>query len=198
MLGSSTKPYYRFSTFLVLLLLTGCAAVKQPIFLSSTFGQEKIERIYVLPVVDLRFDKNPELPKLDKWVHGIVKGQLKKKEYTAVVDPDISLVSGITEEDLQEADTEWVRSVGPPGSRWVMVIALLDAQSKLTFGSTGNAEVSGYLFDRKYGTTVWHDKGLGRVGQGGIIGMFLKGFMLGDAIKLATADLMRSFPENKI
>lgn len=192
------KPCYKLLILFSLLILTGCAVAKQPIFLSSTFSQEKIERIYVLPVVDIRFNKEPELPKLNKWVLGKVKGQLKRKKYTFTLVSDTSIVDNITEEDLKEVDAEWVKNLGPSGSRWVIVIALLDARSKLTFGSTGNAEVSGYLFDKKDGSMVWRDKGIGKVGQGGLIGMVLKGMMLGDAIKMATIDLMKSFPKNEI
>jgi len=152
----------------------------------------------VLPVVDLRFNKEPELPKLNKWILGTVKSSLKRKKYTFTIVSDTSLVGNITEEDLQTVDAEWVKDLGPTGSRWVMVIALLDAKSKLTFGSTGNAEVAGYLFDRMDGSIVWRDKGIGSVGQGGLIGMFLKGLMIGDAINMATSDLMRSFPDNEV
>ncbi|HEC97888.1 MAG TPA: hypothetical protein ENI58_07035 [Nitrospirae bacterium] len=193
-----TKPLYRLLIFIPFLILTGCAVAKQPIFLSSTFGQEKIESIQVLPVVDFRFNKEPELPELDKWVLGEVKSKLKRKEYTFTIASDTSLVDNITEEDLQEVDAEWVKNLGPSDSRWVIVIALLDAKSNLTFGSTGNAEVSGYLFDKKDGSMVWRDKGIGKVGQGGLVGMLLKGSMLRDAVKKATVDLMNSFPKNEI
>ncbi len=180
------------------LILIGCAATKQPIFLSSTFGQERVENILVLPIVDLRFNKEPELPKLDKWVQGMVKSQLKRKKYTFTLVSDRTIVDNITEEDLKKVDAEWVRNLGPSGFRWVVVVVLLDARSKLTLGSTGNAEVSGYLFDKKDGSMMWRDKGIGKIGQGGCIGMALKGMMLGDAIKIATLRLMESFPKNEI
>jgi len=192
------KPFYKVLILLSLLILTGCAVAKQPIFLSSTFGQEKIERIHVLPVVDLRFNKEPELPKLDEWILDEVKDRLERKEYTFTIVSDTSFVDNITEEDLQAVDAEWVKNLGPSGSRWVMLIALLDAKSKLTFGSTGNAEVSGYLFDKKNGSIVWRDKGIGKVGQGGLLGMVLKGMMIRDAIRKATSDLMNGFPKNEI
>jgi len=193
-----SKPLRKLLIFLPILILIGCAATKQPIFLSSTFGQERVENIFVLPIVDQRFNKEPELPKLDKWVQGMVKGQLKSKKYTFTLVSDRSIVDNITEEDLKEVDTEWVKNLGPSGSRWVIVMVLLDARSKLTFGSTGNAELSGYLFDKKDGSMLWRDKGIGKVGQGGLIGMVMKGMMLGDAINMATSDLMRSFPKNEM
>lgn len=193
-----SKPPRKLLIFLPVLILIGCAAAKQPIFLSSTFGQERVENILVLPVVDLRFNKEPELPKLDKWVQGVVKGQLKRKKYTFTLVSDRSIVDNITEEDLKEVDAEWVRNFGPSDSRWVIIVVLLDARSKLTFGSTANAEVSGYLFDKKDGSILWRDKGIGKMGQGGLAGMLVKGLMLGDAIKMASVDLMKGFPKNEI
>lgn len=191
-----SRPLRKLSIFLPILVLIGCATTKQPIFLSKTFSQERVENILVLPVVDLRFNKELELPKLDKWVQGVVKGQLKRKKYTFTLATDRSIVDNITEEDMKEVDAEWVGNLGSSSYRWVMVAVLLDAKSKLTFGSSGNAEVSGYLFDKKDGSLLWRDKGIGKVGQGGLLGMLMKGTMLGGAIQMATLNLIKSFPEN--
>ncbi|WP_300672704.1 hypothetical protein [Desulfoluna sp.] len=192
------KPFRKLLIFLPVLILMGCAGAKQPIFLSSTFGQEMVENILVLPIVDLRFNKEPELPKLDKWVQRVVKGKLKYKKYTFTLISDLSIVDNITEEDLKEVDAEWVKNLGPSGSRWIIIVALLDAKSKLTFGCTGNAEISGYLIDKKEGSILWRDKGIGKTGYSGLGGMLMKGFMLEEAIKMASVDLMKSFPKNKI
>lgn len=194
-----SKPLRKLLIFFPILIIIGCAAAKQPIFLSSTFGQERVGNVFVLPIVDQRFNKEPALPKLDKWVQGTVKGQLKRKKYTFTLVSDRSIIDNITEEDLKEADAEWVRNLGPSGSRWVMVVVLLDARSKLIFrGSTGDAEVSGYLFDKKDGSMLWRDKGIEKSGFPGLIGMAMKKWMLGDAIRMATFELMRSFPKNEI
>ena len=180
------------------LIIIGCVATKQPIFLSSTFDQQSIGNILVFPTVDMRFNKEPEFPKLDNWIQGVVKDKLSSQKYTFTLGSDSSIIDNITEEDLQEVDAEWIRNLGPSSSRWVMVVVFLDARSKLTFGSTGNAEVAGYLFDKKNGSMLWRDKGIGKVGQGGLLGMLMKGTMLGDAIKKATKDLMKSFPKKAI
>lgn len=87
--------------------------------------------------------------KYDKWVHQIVEDKLEDKKYECKLISDRSLVTNITEEDLKNIDSQWVKTLGPSCSRYVMLIALWDARSKLTFGSTGNAEVSLYLLDKQ-------------------------------------------------
>ena len=76
-----------------------------------------------------------------------------------------------------------------------MVVCLDDVTSRMTFGSTGNAELSGYLYDKQDGKLVWQDKGIGQAGQGGLAGMMLKGTMKGQALNIATGNLMRSVPK---
>ena len=75
-----------------------------------------------------------------------------------------------------------------------MVLSLVDVKSKLTFGSTGNAEVAGVMYDKESGTITWRDKGIGQVGQGGLIGMAFKGMMANSAISAALHNLLSSFP----
>jgi hypothetical protein len=75
-----------------------------------------------------------------------------------------------------------------------MVLVLDDVVTKLTFGSTGNAEVSGFLFDKQAGEIVWRDKGIGKVGQGGLLGMAMKAGMDGAAIDAAVGNLIASVP----
>lgn len=49
-----------------------------------------------------------------------------------------------------------------PDSRWVLMACLLDVHSKMSFGSTRNAQMRGYLFDQKKpnsfsGAGVWDE-----------------------------------------
>lgn len=194
----STKTISSAFILLSILICTGCQTAKEPLYKSETFKTDKIETIYVLPVADLRFNKDKELPKLDKWVHKIVKDKLKDKKYGCTILSDRSLVSSLTEDELKNFDTQWVKSLGSSESRWIMLFALWDARSKLTFGSTGNAEVSLYMFDKQDGSLIWKDKDVARVGMMGLAGMFMKGSMLGDAVKNAIMQLMINFPKNEV
>ena len=187
---------FRFVSLIILLtslLIAGCAATRKPLFLSDTFEGQLVDDIYVLPVLDLRFDKTKEL-KLDKWVHSIVAGQLKKKNYKYQIVNKETPVAGLTEEILAEENPSLIISMKPDGARWVMLLVLHDSSSKLTFGSTGNAEMSGRLYDMEMRNVVWRDKAVAQTGQGGLIGMAMKGAMEQQAITMAALNLINSFP----
>ena len=76
-----------------------------------------------------------------------------------------------------------------------MVFAVHDVTRRLTFGSTGNAEISAYLYDREKAALVWHDKGLGQAGQGGLLGMALINLMDESALQMATGNALMSLPK---
>lgn len=189
----SKKVLFLFS----FLMLFGCAATtREPMFLSDSFSEERIDKIIVFPVVDLRFEKQKELASLDKWVHGKIKGALKPKKYEFSLLKDRELVNDITEEDLADPNPDWIRQLGASDYRWIFLPILNDATSKTTFGSTGNAVVSAVLLDKQKASVIWKDKAIGRKGQGGLIGMAMKGKMEQAAIEKATKELMKSFPKS--
>ncbi|MGA7341199.1 MAG: hypothetical protein WBE72_03200 [Terracidiphilus sp.] len=152
-----------------------------------------IDRIAIIPTVDLRAGKkdNVNLEKLEKTAEGI----LKRKNYSATQSGSQGVTGEIAEEDLNDAKPEWVRRLGPPDARWVMVLGLNDVHSKLSFGSTGNAEVVGFLFDKQDGSTLWKGTGIGQAGQGGLLGMAMKGAMSEAAIETAVANLLSTIPK---
>jgi len=149
--------------------------------------------VYILPVVDARADKKLSLnfAKLQQNM----AGSMKQKHYTVVILSDTNLVAGITDEDLKEPTPDWVKGVGPSDSRWVMALAVGELSRKITFGSTGNAEVNLFIFDKQTGAVVWEDKGLGRAGQGGLLGMMMVGMMDEAAIENAMNQVMCKLPK---
>lgn len=152
-----------------------------------------IDQIVVLPPLDVRSGKkdNVNLESLRKSA----VGQLKARNYVVRTSDDTGNVGEIAEEDLKDAKPDWIRKLGPSDSRWVMVIGLGEAHAQMTFGSTGNAEVIGYLFDRQSGTVLWNGTGVGQAGQGGLAGMAMKGMMKGMALDSAVANLLTGIPK---
>lgn len=71
---------------------------------------------------------------------------------------------------------------------------LRDAYSKLSFGSTGNAEMFGYMVDQQRREVVWSNKVVAQAGAGGLVGMMLKGLMTSQAISQANQNLVHSIP----
>lgn len=153
-----------------------------------------IEQIVILPVVDSRAGKKERID-LDRWLRKTARKELLRKNYHVSLADTTGKAGAIADEDLADAKPDWVKSLGPPDSRWVMVVGVSDVRSKTTFGSTGNAEVFGVLYDKEHGSALWDGKGVGQVGQGGLLGMAMKGAMSPSAIQIATTNLLRSMPK---
>lgn len=178
-------------------MFTGCAStsIKQPIFQAKEYQPQTMLQIIILPPVDSRFDKKEKVDLKTQLQESSAK-ILRKKGYQVIESPVINQSSQLTEEDLKSANPAFIKSLYPSGeSRYLMVLSLLDLSTKLTFGSTGNAEISGYIFDKNAGIVVWHDKGIGQVGQGGLLGMLMKSGMDNSAIDMALSNLFLSIPK---
>ena len=181
---------------LALSLVIGCApAPPRPTLevAPSPTPPSSVGRIAVLPAVDGRIDRTIEVDLQEQVRDGAVKN-LRRRGYRAYASDVTGDVGAITDEDLSVADPAWVERLGPADARWVMVVVLVDVSRELTFGSTGNAEVLAYLFDREQGTLAWRDRGLGQAGQGGLLGMAFIGTMDESAINRALEDVVTSLP----
>jgi hypothetical protein len=152
-----------------------------------------IDRVVILPVVDARAGKRDHvnLESLRKSA----MNRLKRKNYAVDQTENKGTAGDIIEEDLNDAKPEWIKRLGPQQARWVMVVGLSEAHSKITFGSTGNAEVIGFLFDKQDGSVLWKGTGIGQAGQGGLMGMAMKGMMTGAALDSAMANLLIGIPK---
>jgi hypothetical protein len=168
-----------------------CAAKKRP-KLPPDPKFMAIQNISVLPVVDSRAGEKASV-NLEKLQTSAVN-VLKRKRYPATAASSSGEIGQVVEEDLQDAKPEWLKKLGPQDERWVMAVCLRDVTSKLVFGSTGNAELSGYLFDKDTGEVIWKGKGVGQAGQGGLAGMMMKGTMKSEALDAALFNLFVSIP----
>jgi len=151
-----------------------------------------IQNIAVLPIVDARAGDKASL-NIAKLQTNVVKA-LQRKRYPVSAASTAGDAGQIAVEDLEEAQSAYVKKLGPANERWVMVVLLDDIHSKMTFGSTGNAELEGYLFDKDSGECVWKGKGVGQAGQGGLLGMSMKGMMKSEALDAAVMSLLASIP----
>jgi len=183
---------------LSLIVTFSCAGI--PItpadYMNSSFNATEIDHMYVMPVLDFRFNKEKEL-KLDKWVHNVVEGELKRRNYKCTCIKERTLIADIEQEDMEELEGDWISAIGPQDSQWLLFVALLDSSSKLTFGSTGSAEMTAYLIDKRTKEIIWRNKDIGRMGQGGLVGMMMKGAMESSAIQIASRKLMYALPVRK-
>ncbi len=203
MTKNNTKRKNQGSLFVVSLIclflfavMSGCATTKPADFILAGFDGKTVESVTVLPVLDHRIDQTKQL-KLDKWVLPHAERSLKKRGYKYNVEQDRSLLLNISHDTLEVPTEEFIKSLPPESARWVLILVLDDSSSKMTFGSTGNAEMSGYLFDKGNSRLAWRNKEIGRSGQGGLIGMALKGTMERTAIEMATIEMFKTLPSRK-
>src|SRR5580698_565896 len=151
-----------------------------------------IQKISVLPILDARPGSKAKVNL--RSLQSSVVNTLKRKHYPVGAEEATSSGGQIDVDDLESADPGVVKKLGPDADRWVMIVMLNDVHSKRTFWSTGNAEMSGYLFDKADGSLVWKGKGTGTAGQGGLLGMTMKGMMNSAALESAVAALLSTMP----
>lgn len=181
----------------VLMLITGCSGtyVTKPIYSQQGFLLEEVQQISLLLPVDSRFDKKENIDL--KKIQGKCSDMIKKKGYQ-VLEVPINQGVKIDEDDLKSQNQIFIKNICAAGtSRYVMLVNILDVSTRLTFGSTGNAEVSGYIFDKDSGVAIWHHKGIGQVGQGGLLGILMKSSMDNEAVMVALHNLFSSIPLQK-
>lgn len=189
------RPIFRYG-FVLLLLIAICSvesAAKKKTKIPPDPKFVAIENISVLPIVDARAGKKAEV-NMGK-LQGSVVNVLKRKHYVVGAVSNSGEAGEIAIEDVEGASPPFVKKLGPSGDRWVMVVFLEDVASKITFGSTGNAELRGYLFDKDRGDLIWKGRGVGQAGQGGLMGMTMKGMMKGEALNAAVSSLLSGVPE---
>jgi hypothetical protein len=177
--------------------LGGCVAKQRPaVFLDPLFKAQDVQRIAVLKPIDGRIDTEIEVD-LDAQLAAATADALRDRGYDAQVVVLGRDTSTLTLDELKDADATLIKELGPPDTRWVMVVGLVDVTTSLTFGSTGNAEIEGFMYDKDNGVLVWRDKGIGQAGQGGLLGMALVGAMDEAAISTAVTHLVTSLPQRE-
>jgi len=191
-----------YTGILLALLSMGCATTEVPIHSDVEFGQGRIDdSIFIFPLIDCRIDKSVELDreKLEKvFMHSTVKYYLKKYDYKFEVLTDASLLYGISADDITYPEESWIRSLGPTDSRYILLMALLDAQTQnKTFGKGASVEMLGLLVDKSRGVVVWKDKSTKQAGMAGSpLVMVMKNTWYKDATLACIGELMKSFPKN--
>ncbi len=188
------KQLINFITISVLFSFSACVSTVPALYMKSEFEQLGVNKIYLLPTVDLRLDTSKQL-KTDKWVHNVMRKQLKQKKYQSHSLSNRALIADITEENLMDDQPSWLSTIELDEARWILLPILHDVSTKATFGSTGNAEMSAMLFDRNKQVLIWRHKTASKVGQGGLIGLAMKGAMAQSAIEMASLRLAQALPK---
>lgn len=137
-------------------------------FEMSSHKPEQVDTVIVLPVLDSRIDKSLKINSA-KRIQGTIDQFLTKNGYEVVVLKDEALLKPIVPQNLSLPTPEWLASLGPEGSRWVMLIELTETRytrepaswvSVLYAGMywhfrTTSVQLTAYLFDKQNLTRPW-------------------------------------------
>ncbi len=185
-----------FALFIVIsiFLLSGCGpTVTKSVYLSSDFEPMQIDSIVVPLPLDLRINTNEEFGYWEKIQKGAIN-ELKQRGYNVIKLSSIPENIPSVDEELNQIHPPWLKEVKIPSGRYLLIIGLVDFESRFTFGSLATAELTGYLYDLNKELMIWHNKGVGRDGQAGIAGMLLKPLVTDTAIRSSISLLMSGIP----
>jgi len=178
-------------------MLGGCASSKPtPEFTAADFNVQAINEVVVLSVIDGRTNVSNN-NKLDRWTKKIVKKILKKKRIDYSFEQAPEFIEAYSSEGLINEDPEMIATLGPEGSRWLLLFVLHDASKKISLGATGEAEMTGYIFDKKTNEIVWRNTEIAKANQGGLLGVAMGGVMKVTAIQMAAGAVLEGLPKKE-
>src|SRR6266852_5378723 len=111
-------------------------------------------QVVILPLIDARENKKIRINVNE--LRDYAQKKLKSKRYAAIESEATGDFRGsaFLDKDLVDAKPEQIKRLGPPQSRFVMVIVLGDTHKARNLVARGSA--NGYLFDKETGVLVWH------------------------------------------
>lgn len=176
------------------LFWAGCAAARLPIKLDPAFAQRGIRSIALLPAVDQRKDRLLNI-NLDYEMNVRARKGLEKKGYrvmeTAPMEHDRIGISR-----LMDMDPSYLASLGPADADAVMAIYVQDTLSSYKIMSyVFKVETLGTLVSKADQTEVWRDKGIGNVGQAGLISGLMQGLSRSTALDACVHGMLSTLPK---
>lgn len=182
---------------ILVMIMTGCVSLPQsePYYVSNDFNPDKKQRIALLGAVNLGMNEELDT-ELDK--PGLIEDVLTDRGYTFVNRVVYKAPEEVNKETFDNKNFEWVKKVGLPPDTWALLVAV-DYLNRTPYGlggSRGDAYVTGYLVELPSGRLLWEGFGSGHLG----LGFLMKAIVDDDALNMATAELMKSFPpaDNKL
>ena len=111
-------------------------------------------QVVILPLIDAREDKKIRINVNE--LRDYAQKKLKSKQYAAIESDATGDFGGnaFLDKDLVDVKPEQIKRLGPPESRFVMVIVLGDTHKARNL--IARASANGYLFDKETGILLWH------------------------------------------
>ena len=183
--------------FLGLLLIVGCASPQKARYVAPSFDQLNVDTMTILPVVDSRPQRKFEIDEseLQRIVYPVVESGLNEKGYRVEYSADMAGVQCLKFGRSLNLESECLRTVGPPTSRWVLVLFLQDFQMRTPYAGAATAKMSGILFDRSEGLLLWSDLEYAGLSQRELVGPDRNRSLTQEVLKISTSKLISSLPQ---
>ena len=185
--------------FFVLLFFYGCATPQKAIYLAPSFEQKNVDLITILPIVDARAQSWFEIKESDlqQIVYPAAEGVLIEKGYSVEYSEDVAGIHCLKFGRTSKLESECLRTVGPPNSRWVLVLFLNDFRMRTAYGGAVSTKMSGILIDRKEGLMLWRDLEYTGLSQRELVGKNMDTFLARDVIQNCSLKLIGSLPKKR-
>ena len=180
-------------------LFIGC--VTPPIkvgYLDKNYYEKQINSICVLPIIDERKDKSYKVDFTDKILQQIQK-TIETKGYNVEAANNFSEAKRVTIPEILEMTSEELSQLGPSSAQTILFIYLEDVASRyLVMSYTFKMELRAVLIDKKDGTILWRDKGVGSAGQGGLISGVVGPMLKTGVINSCINNMFVSLPQSRM
>ena len=200
--------------------LLGCEA--KPTYIHPSFDAQQIDRLVVLPPMDARQTPNPDhdfVMMASDATSMLVKHFKFFRKYRTVMTSDIGSVASYSPQylpkpadpkkpdsvDPQSVDPSWVKQLGPPTAKWLLVPVVEDISlSNLLIQVSGHAKVSTYLFNKQTGEVWWKEAQRSQMSVGGLTALMSVPLAGGEkflveraAVEMAAMGCTKTLPERK-
>ena len=174
-----------------------CATPQKAIYLTPSFDQKNVDLITILPIVDARAQRWFEIKESDlqQIVYPAVEGILVQKGYSVKYSDDVSGIQCLKFGRASKLTSECLQKVGPPDSRWVLVLFLNDLRMRTAYGGAVSTKMSGILIDRTEGLMLWRDLEYAGLSQRELAGKNMDTYLGKDVIHNCSLKLIGSLPQ---
>lgn len=177
----------------VVLFMSGCAAVREPVMIDSALLVQQPRTISILPSIDARRDReSTKIKDLDKITHPSLRRALKKRGYKVNILDDYAISH--PEGYLAEmSDDEFITLV-PKNVEVAFLFVIEDLTSNHNIIShTSQLTSKAYLIDIVKEKIIWKDKYSGQYGGTGIAYGLMP--LKTTLIRMSIEEMTRSIPK---
>ncbi len=135
------------------------SASSKPDWVNQNFDPDTISLITVLPVIDLRRGGDSQKVNDHREMKRAIRIHVGKRRYPIERETDLSLVEHIDQAWLEDPTPDRVQTLGPEGSRYLLLLALLELETHTALQTRTVSKMTGFLFDRTSGELLWKNTG---------------------------------------